>query len=541
MADAAGSSRKLKAKVRLGRGAGVVATDEEAREFLQKRLARFAAALFWSFVSLVVFLLAFYARFPDKLPRYQDYVYLTAVIALVMLALIWRFVLHRGKPSVELLHVIDMVITIGSGFTFGIVAVLAYDLRPSSYTCLIYESFTVFTRALLVPSTAKRTLVVSSLAFVPIVASAAVLAIITQGTQHEPEIPGLAFVAGDVLFNAVAVLLATRGSSIIYDLRTKVTEAQQLQQLGQYTLGRKIGAGGMGEVYVAHHALLKRETAIKLLHADRGPEDLDRFELEVQKTSQLTHANTVSVFDYGRSLDGRLYYAMEYLPGIDLGKLVHHGDIPVGRVVRILVQVAGALQEAHGKGLIHRDIKPNNIILCERGGVPDVAKVLDFGLVKEIDRESGESAHVTMGTPEYLAPETILDPANVEPTVDIYALGAVGYYLLAKRHVFVGPTIVDICRQHRTVAPKPFAEVTKREIPPAFEAVIMKCLAKSPSDRYQSAADLAAALEAVPVDDWDLARARTWWNDYRAKVAATPSVDAPTATVRIDLQRASGP
>jgi eukaryotic-like serine/threonine-protein kinase len=535
MSDAPARSRNLKAQVRVGRGQAT--TDEELRSYLQVRLALFAKAVFWSFVALLVFLFAMYARYPDIKPVHQDLIYATGTIALALLAFLWRL-LVRGKRSVELLHAIDLVITIGSGVTFGIVAPLAYNLQAAAYTCLLYESFTIFTRALIVPSTANRTLVSSSLAFVPIIVGAIVLAVITDGTEHQLEIPGVAFVAGCVLYNSVAVLLATTGSRIIYDLRHKVS---QVQQLGQYTLGRKIGAGGMGEVYHAEHALLRRQTAIKLISPGRETTDLDRFESEVQSMSQLTHANTVSVFDYGRSYDGRLYYAMEFLPGIDLGRLVSgHGALPANRVVRILVQVAGALQEAHDSGFIHRDIKPGNIILCERGGVPDVAKVLDFGLVKTIS--DPDTTAQLMGTPGYIAPETIIDPTRrPTPAVDIYALGAIGYFLLTGKHVFGGRSR-EILMMHKDKPPPPFSEAAPaREIPAALEAIIMKCLAKDPSDRYASTTELAAALDGLdPISDWDRPRALAWWAEQRAKVAATPSTDAKTVTLNIDLEQRDG-
>src|SRR4029079_7147621 len=153
------------------------------------------------------------------------------------------------------------------------------------------------------------------------------------------------------------------------------------QQLGSYKLGRKIGEGGHGAVYLAHHIMLRRPTAVKLLLPDRvGADNLERFEREVQHMSQLTHPNTVAVYDYGRSPEGHFYYAMEYLGGgIDLEHLVrNHGPQPNGRVAQILAQVCGALSEEHDNQIIHRDIEPANIIVCERGGMSDIAKVVDY-------------------------------------------------------------------------------------------------------------------------------------------------------------------
>ncbi len=534
MPDPAKSSRRLAAQRRIAWRTGASAQSaEETRAYFQTRLALFCKLVFWSFVALMVFLFVMYERYPRIQPGYQKLIYGVAVIALTLLAFIWRVLLVRSKPSIDVLYLLDLIIVIGSGVTFGTVAALAYDLQASSYTCLLYQSFVVFTRAIVVPSSAKRTAIASTLAFVPIVAGSAVLA-----GMDAPEIPGVAFVAGDILYNGVAVALATTGSRIIYGLRKQVSE---VMQFGQYTLGRKIGAGGMGAVYEAHHALLRRPTAIKLLQPSLvGVENLDRFEREVQAMSQLTHPNTVAVFDYGHS-DGVLYYAMEYLDGINLEELVRiHGPQPAARVVDVLVQVCGALQEAHDAGLIHRDVKPHNIILCERGGMPDVAKVVDFGLVKEITRDAGKSAQVIMGTPHYLAPEAVIDSENVTTSVDLYALGAVGYYLLTGQRLFTGKTQLDVCIQHVTTQPKRPSELSSAlHIPPELDAVIMKCLSKRPEDRYATARELSEALEATPrPPTWDREEARRWWREFRVHRAEQKPVtsDAETMTITIDLE-----
>ncbi|MBX3160963.1 MAG: serine/threonine protein kinase [Deltaproteobacteria bacterium] len=523
-----GRSPRLLAQ-RAARDQGIVRSPDEARAYLQDRLAIFSKLLFWSFAALLVFLFAMYRRYPTVRPHDQDIVYVTGAVSLCLLAVIWRLLLVRRELTIDQLYGLDLFITVGSGATFGIVAVIASDLRASAYTCLIYEVFVVFTRALLVPGSARRTAVVSSIAFLPLVIGAVILAV-----GDETDMPGPAFVGGALLLESVAVLLAATGSRIIYGLRQKVTEAMQL---GQYTLDRKIGEGGMGAVYHARHALLRRPTAVKLLLPDRvGPENLDRFEREVQHMSQLTHPNTVAVFDYGRS-DGVLYYAMEYLGGIDLELLVKkYGPQPPGRTVHILVQVCGALQEAHDAGLIHRDIKPANIILCERGGMPDVAKVVDFGLVKEITRDASASTQIILGTPHYIAPEAVTDPDAIGPAVDLYALGAVGYYLLTGQRVFEGKTHVDVCLQHVTQAPTPPSQRGAR-VAPELEAIIMRCLAKQPGARFASARELADALAAVgKTPDWDRTASAQWWRDFAsATEKARTATDAPTRTITVDV------
>jgi serine/threonine protein kinase len=283
--------------------------------------------------------------------------------------------------------------------------------------------------------------------------------------------------------------------------------------------------------------LLRRPTAIKQLLPERvGADNLARFEREVHHTSQLTHPNTVAVYDFGRGSDGTFYYAMEYLGGgIDLEQLVRvYGPQPAARVVPILVQVCGALQEAHDMGIIHRDIKPANIMLCERGGLPDVAKVVDFGLVKEITAETGDSQQMILGTPAYLAPEAVNDPHTVGPALDLYALGCVGYYLLTGRMVFEGKTAIAICIQHAADAPTPPSKLVA--MPSELEAILLRCLAKLPSERFASADELAEALSAVPVSGWREADAHDWWKDVHPSIELAPTT-SPTAAITIDLGR----
>jgi serine/threonine-protein kinase len=336
----------------------------------------------------------------------------------------------------------------------------------------------------------------------------------------------------------VVILLAAAGSEIIYGLRRQASVAQQL---GSYTLGRKIGEGGMGVVHIAHHDMLRRPTAIKQLHRNRlGEEHLLRFEREVRAMSQLTHPNTVAVYDYGRSFEGTFYYAMEYLAGINLHELVmRHGKQPAERVRQILIQVCGALQEAHDRGIIHRDIKPANIILCERGAMPDVAKVVDFGLVKEIAADTGASTQIILGTPGYVAPEVVTDPSTIGPGADIYALGCVGYFMLTGRKVFDGGTPLELCIAHATKQPVPPSEVAGTTVPAELEAIVMACLAKLPSERPASANALAERLRAVgELGDWDEARALAWWEKFRPRESVDTSA-LQTATITVDVGRRS--
>jgi eukaryotic-like serine/threonine-protein kinase len=281
---------------------------------------------------------------------------------------------------------------------------------------------------------------------------------------------------------------------------------------------------------------------VKLLQPTRvGVETLERFEKEVQHMSQLTHPNTVAVYDYGRSPDGVFYYAMEYLGGgIDLENLVRRfGPQPNGRVAEILAQVCGALSEAHESNIIHRDIKPPNIMLCERGGMPDIVKVVDYGLVKEITADMKDSQQVVLGTPTYVAPEAVTDPATVGPACDLYALGCVGYFLLTGKRVFDGKSALEICIQHVTAPPKRPSEVATVFIQPELEAILMKCLEKKPADRWASASEMAEALRALPpAKDWDLPDARLWWREFKAREQADLAASSlSTLTITVDLAK----
>jgi serine/threonine-protein kinase len=326
------------------------------------------------------------------------------------------------------------------------------------------------------------------------------------------------------------VSIATLVSKVIYGLRRKVQEAEKL---GQYTLEEKVGEGGMGVVYRARHAMLRRPTAVKLLAPGKGGERaLKRFEREVQMTSILTHPNTVAIYDYGRTPDGVFYYAMEYLEGTNLDDLVREdGRQPEARVVHVLRQICGSLEEAHAIGLIHRDIKPANVILCERGGTPDVAKVVDFGLVRDLHGEAQvalTSESALAGTPLYLSPEAIRAPETVDARSDLYAVGAVAYFLLTGHPVFDGRSLVEVCGHHLHTAPEPPSRRAGVAIAPALEACVLDCLEKDPALRPQTARALGERLAASGVAPWSEDDARAWW---AGRGPRPPAPVAPTVAL----------
>ncbi len=301
--------------------------------------------------------------------------------------------------------------------------------------------------------------------------------------------------------------------------RVSAQSEEKSNKIGNYTLDEKIGAGGMGIVYRAHHAMLQRPAAVKLLQADQMNEQtIIRFEREVQRTSQLNHPNTIAIYDYGRTPEGGFYYAMEYLDGIALEELVEkYGPQPDGRVIDILQQVCGALAEAHESSLIHRDIKPANIMINHRGGRYDFAKLLDFGLVKALgaSRETALTASGQVaGTPLYISPEGLTNPDDVGPRSDLYSLGAVGYYLLVGQAVFEGGSIIDVCLQVASDRPVPPSEKLSEPVSDELEKILLKCLEKKPEDRPRTAKELLKALSTCKAErPWTQEQAAAWWNE----------------------------
>jgi serine/threonine-protein kinase len=312
---------------------------------------------------------------------------------------------------------------------------------------------------------------------------------------------------------ALTTLLAAWATRVIYGLRK---DARDARKLGQYIIEEKIGEGGMGTVYRAQHGLLKRPTAIKLLSPERNaPDDIDRFRREVQMTAKLRHPNTVTIYDYGCTDDGTFYYAMELLEGVTLSEIVQAGgQLPQSRVIHIMQQCAMALHEAHAMGLVHRDIKPNNIMMTQQGGAHDVTKVLDFGLVKNVDSDADATktwSEAIIGTPRFMSPEQILDPPSVDARSDLYALGAVGYYLLTGRFVFEGTNPIEICAQHLSAIPEPPSSVAERDVNPGLERIIMQCLEKKRDNRPASGAEIAEQLQRLAIDSWSQQHAAQWW------------------------------
>jgi hypothetical protein len=533
--------------------AAVSESSEEGRAFLQARVA-----LFWKVMFFIILLSSGLGAIGAIARPGVDF---WLVLALTAQAGALWWICARGQRSVRFSRLMEggsLLINLTGGALLGRYLFLGFArdhalataegaLMADGYVSMLQLGGTammVAIRAALIPSTPRRTIIVTALVGAPMLLASTLLLPTAQGGLTWRALDSAAFPwlpATAAMMWGFAIITCTVISWVIYGLRAEVHEARRL---GQYVLERKIGEGGMGEVYRASHGMMRRPSALKLLHGERaGANALRRFEREVQLTARLTHANTITIFDYGRTHDGVFYYVMELLDGATLQRIVAiSGPQSPGRVVRILSMVCGALNEAHELGLIHRDIKPANIMLCAQGGERDVVKLLDFGLVKELQVEQElelTGVSTITGTPQYMAPESILDPGSVDARTDIYALGAVAYYLLAGTDVFDGKSLVQICVQHVHEQPQPLSArgVT---VPAELEALVLACLDKRPERRPQTAAELRRRLDDCPVDPWTSNSARTWWLNHQRHLDTDP-VQSAAAPRTIAVDRAPTP
>jgi len=423
---------------------------------------------------------------------------------------------HRALQGLDVGLIVCVGIGCGLHGWFGPTADTRFD-------SLLAINNALLVRAILLPSTPVRTLGIGAAALVPVVAPAlaALAGLFSPPSYIGLQLQAAIFVGWALVLLVVPVLV----SRIVYDLRREVASAKRL---GPYELGERIGAGAMGEVFRANHALLRRATAIKLLRAERaGEAAIARFEREVQLTASLTHPNTVAVYDFGRTSDRVFYYAMELLDGWNLREIVERGGpLPPERAVHILRQICASLNEAHQQGLVHRDIKAANVMLCRRAGMYDVVKVVDFGLAQVVRGPAAMGADgLVVGTPAYLAPEGWRGTA-VGPRTDLYAVGVLAYYLVSGSLPFVGIELMALCHAHLERPAPPLQDVAP-SVPAAYAALVADCLAKSPSDRPTSAEALDSTLAAIGADlpAWEPSAARAWWAKQRpgAPVESTSS------------------
>jgi serine/threonine-protein kinase len=312
-----------------------------------------------------------------------------------------------------------------------------------------------------------------------------------------------------LLLSAISVIV----TKTLYHFRSRLTQAQAL---GNYILKEELGRGGMGKVYEATHAFLKRPTAVKVLtpRQQDPKEALARFKEEVTLCCQLTHPNTITIFDFGEAQNHTFYYAMELLQGMDLQRMIERfGPVPPARCVHFLRQICGSLGEAHARGIVHRDVKPSNIFITERGDVSDFVKVLDFGLAREYrgSRESFDG--VFAGTPRYTAPECVMGAAHLDGRVDIYMLGSLAYFLLTGQAPFDYGSDYELMLEHLQLRPKP-PSTLRAELAREWDEVVLTCLEKDPEDRYPTVQDLDRALERLPISEpWGPEEAKRWWKE----------------------------
>jgi len=511
----------------------------EALAFRQRRVALFGLAS----GGLGLIFLAWIAVLAVAEAEYQEFTspsFLYHLLAVAAAFAAW-FSCRSAARSARVIQAAEALALVGVSVAYQLMGwYIPLEARPEMIV-LLAQTYSFMAWAAFVPSPPRRTLLLSLAVGVPLVVGTYVVYSRADEAWLRAVAPGamaatVSQVAGRLAcFTAVwwilTTILATATSSVIYGLRRDVREARKL---GQYTLGERLGEGGMGVVYRASHAMLRRPTAIKLLPAEKaGEHSIARFEREVQLTAALTHPNTVTIFDFGRTPEGVFYYAMELLDGAGLDAVIElDGAQPAERALHVLDGVSGALVEAHESGLIHRDVKPANIILCKQGGLFDVPKVVDFGLVKDlVGAEIALTATAeVMGTPLYMAPEAMTAPTEMDARGDLYALGAVGYFMVTGSHVFTGRSHIEVCGHHLHTKPEPPSSRLGRALPADLEALLLDCLEKDPARRPQSAAEFQRRIRACHgYGAWNQERASRWWRENGEKLRKGRT-EHPTST-----------
>jgi eukaryotic-like serine/threonine-protein kinase len=520
----------------IARLGSVPADETAARTLLQRRLALLATVLLVGWAAAVTLGLGLTALFDPRVFRLQlrfpptwMLVGGTLVLAVVTARL-------RGRPMARAsLLFADAAVSVLQGLAAAVMLAFTPGVFRPEFAYLFGVCHVLFLRAALIPSTPGRTAWIGALALGPLVPATY---LVYQARQAAPFLPApLPITLGIALWAAFAVATMALLGAVIYGLARR---ARAALVLGQYTLEEKIGEGAMGVVYRARHALLRRPTAVKLLPAAQAGEGaIARFAREVQLTAELSHPNIISVYDFGHTDEGVFYYAMEYLEGIDLESIVQaDGPQPPGRVCSLLRQLGEALAEAHTVGLIHRDVKPANVIVCPRRRGGEVAKLLDFGLVKQFDGGDPQLSEVKVpvGTPAYMSPEAITRPDTVDERSDLYCLGGVGYALLAGRPPFAGETAMELLAHQLHTPPVPPSVHRGSPLPAALEALVLECLSKDAEQRPPDAEAFLSALEASAVPPWEETEADRWWRERAPALAARRTRTAPAgSTLAVDL------
>ncbi len=489
--------------------------SHEINDLLRDRLKMASLLLFAGFSLFLIKSIVWWEQV-NTLPRQIVFWHHAAVTAVV--GVIGLRICQRCHVMLSHLRAIELIV-FGAPATFFVVMtyVMLSESAAKGYVVSVVPCWMllIFTYALFIPNSWRRAAVVVGLIVALAIGSQLAVRLTSPDfrelVRENPDF--YLVISQSLLILLLSAATAVWGVHTIRSLRTKAFEARQI---GRYRLKQPLGKGGMGEVYLAEHLLLKRPCAIKIIRPENAgdPQSLARFEREVKATARLTHWNTIEIYDYGSTNEGLFYYVMEYLPGMNLDQLVEmHGPLSAGRVIYLLSQACEALHEAHAEGIIHRDIKPANIFAAHRGGVYDVAKLLDFGLAKPI-ADLGDASVTQVGSlagsPAYMSPE---QSKGDEPDgrSDIYSMGVVAYFLVTGRVPFQSDRPIKVLMSHAHEQPKRPSEFNP-DLPADLEQVILKSLEKDPADRYQTADEFREALLAChDAGTWTREMAADWW------------------------------
>jgi hypothetical protein len=423
--------------------------------------------------------------------------------------------LRRDRPGLAIR--LGLLAEVLLGYLLSIEAIVEEGVRYGHAPHVTWTAPLVIAFAFLVPSPPRLTLAVASATGSSVLVGIALAdqLDLVRGTLHAY----LDVSIGQVVATAIAFF----GSQAVFSLSRRHSQAKRA---GSYRLTRKLGSGGMGEVWLAEHALLARPAAVKVMLPDAGCADAkslydaqERFRREARATAQLRSPHTVKIYDYGVTTEGGLFYVMELLNGYDLDTVVReHGPLSAERVVHVLLQATRSLAEAHDNGIVHRDVKPANIFLCREGLDLDFVKVLDFGLVKVL-ADSGQPAAVQLtqdrkilGSPAFMSPEQISGPDEVGPASDIYSLGCVAHWLLTGKLPFQTENYIEMMMHHVATRPSRPSQIVASSTPPELDDIVEQCLAKRPDLRPASMRALHDSLLRTALGQrWTHEQALAWW------------------------------
>jgi serine/threonine protein kinase len=533
----------------------------ETRWLLQQRLSAASLVLVVGFGLFLARSFVLY-QFESLAVFFYAMLLVLLIVCTLVLSSRWQPTLRQLRDLEIILFALILMLFMAAQYVVMLRGVREYDperLARAVKSSTLWMVAFMFTYAIFIPNAWRRAArLIVPMALAPMTVPWILGAFHPELYQVAVKAASLQYMSEDGVFLVLGAFTAIFGTHTINTLRI---EAYRARLLNQYRLGRRLGGGGMGEVYLAEHQLLKRPCAIKLIRSDLvgNQRIFARFEREVRATAQLSHWNTIEIFDFGRNVNGAFYYVMEYLPGLSLAQIIERfGPMQPARVIYLLRQACDALHEAHEAGLVHRDIKPANLMAAHRGGMHDVAKLLDFGLVKTLS-ENVISPHVSRegtvtGSPLYMAPEQIMHTHEPDRRTDIYALGAVAYFMLTGRPPFTGETSMAVMISHvRDPVTKP--SELRSEIPADLETIVLRCLEKNPQDRYADTRNLADDLDrCADRGNWSPRHAADWWQSHqvdirdRARPPAQPDAhhDAPVPATALvsetsDQATAEGP